>query len=161
MHLNSLFKVGEAPNVASQLDDFLGSRSTVLDYAHPGLITCKLERKALHGDPVFWLMCYVYKLALCSVNISAPHPSYLIISKLEEESHWRDIKASSKTGDNIFHSHFLFWGLFSGRYFLAAFKLIYLASLWKKQHKPQVPCGLQRPRKIWYEIQHSHCLKQR
>lgn len=46
MHVNSLFKFGEAQSVA-QLDDFLGLRSTVLDYAHPGLITCKLERKSI------------------------------------------------------------------------------------------------------------------
>lgn len=75
MHLNSLFKLGEAANVGSHYDSFLGSRSTVLDYTHPGLITCKLERKALHGDPVFWFVCYAYELVLSSVNISAPHPS--------------------------------------------------------------------------------------
>lgn len=124
-HLNSLFKVGEAPDIGPQLDNFLCLWSTVLDYTHPGLITCKLERKALHGDALFLLVCYVYKLALCSVNISASHPSWLIISRLEEESHWRDIKASSKTRDNIFYSHFLFWGLFSRRHFLAAFKMLF------------------------------------
>lgn len=59
MHVNSLFKFSEAPDVAAQLDDLLSSRSTVLDHTHPGLITCKLERKPLHGDRVFWSECYV------------------------------------------------------------------------------------------------------
>ena len=58
-HLNSLLKVDEAVNVASQLDDFLGLRSTVLHHAQPGLLICELERKAGHGDLVLQLGCYV------------------------------------------------------------------------------------------------------
>lgn len=53
MLLNSLFKVREGANVGSKLDNLLGFGPTVLDYTHPGFIACKLERKALHGDPVF------------------------------------------------------------------------------------------------------------
>lgn len=61
-HLNSLFKVDDGLNVGSQLDDFLGLRSTVLHHAQLGLIIGKLERKAWHGDLVFWLGCYVCEL---------------------------------------------------------------------------------------------------
>lgn len=67
------------------------------------------KKKALLGKLVFGFVCYVYVLVLSSVNISASRPSWLITSELEEESHWRDIKASSQTRDNISHSHFLFW----------------------------------------------------
>lgn len=55
----------------------------------------KKINKALLGELVFRFVCCVYALVLSSVNISAPHPSWLITSELEEESHWRDIKASS------------------------------------------------------------------
>lgn len=47
MHVNSLFKVGEPGDVDSQLDNLLGLMSTVLDDTHPGLISCKLERKSI------------------------------------------------------------------------------------------------------------------
>lgn len=76
MHVNSLFKVGEGSGVAAQLDNFLGSRSTVLDYTHLGLITCKLERKTLHGDRVFWSVC-VMSTSMCfplSTFLRPTHP---------------------------------------------------------------------------------------
>lgn len=52
-----------------------------------------------------------------SVNISVSHPSWLIATKLGEESHWRDVKACSKPKRISFIHTFLFWGLFSRRVF--------------------------------------------
>lgn len=59
--LNSLFKVGDAVNVDPQLHDFLCLCAAVLDDAHPGVVTCKLERAALPEELTFW-SCSVYKL---------------------------------------------------------------------------------------------------
>lgn len=75
-------------------------------------LSANWKKKAVLDELVFWFVCYVYALMLSSVNISASHPSWLITSELEEESHWRDIKASFQTQDNISHSHFLFWEVF-------------------------------------------------
>lgn len=72
MNVNSLFKFGEGLDVDAQLDTFLGLRSTVLDNAHSGLITCKLERKTVCFAVC---VCYVYSHVFSSVNISASHPS--------------------------------------------------------------------------------------
>lgn len=41
--MNSLFKVGDAVNVASKCHSLLRLCSAVLDNAHPGVVTCKLE----------------------------------------------------------------------------------------------------------------------
>lgn len=102
------------------------------------------KKKVLLGELVFWFVCYVYALVLSSVNISASHPSWLITSELEEESHWRDIKASSQTQDNISHSHFLFWEVFFfwGNHFPAVCKMFF--GILNKHHKPQGRCGHQR-----------------
>lgn len=85
-------------------------------------------------------VCYVYKHVFSSVNISGSHPSWLIISKVEEESHWRDIKASSKTTHNIFHSHFLFWDLFLWQHFRTSLKTLLrntFGIILNQQHNPQ------------------------
>lgn len=71
LHRDSLFKVGEAADVASQLHHLLRFGATVLDDAHPGLIGCKLERKAFASDSVFWFGC---ACVLSPVNISMSHP---------------------------------------------------------------------------------------
>lgn len=109
MHVNSLFKFGEAV----QSDNFLGSRSTVLDYTHTGLINCKLERKALHGDSAFWYVC-VCVLCLQAFVFFCQHfcvppilTNYIRTGRGESlERH------KSKFQNQIIHSHFLFWGLF-------------------------------------------------
>lgn len=124
LRVHSLFKLEEGSNVSAQLYRLLGSCSTVLDDTQSGLITCKLERKTLHSDRVFLFLCYVYKHIFFSLNSSVSHPSWLIISRLEEESHWKGIKARSKSQDKIFHSHFLFLGLFSGKHTISE-KLFY------------------------------------
>lgn len=137
MHVNSQFKISKA---FAQSDYFLGSVATVLDYTQAGLITYELERKTFDWwQKVLLCVCCACEHVFSSVNISASHPSWLIISKLEEESHWRDIKASSKPIDNIFHSHFLIWGLFF-KHFLTSLKNTFhniVGIALNKQHNPQ------------------------
>lgn len=65
IRLNSLLKVGEAVNVDPQLHDFLRPSSAVLDHAHPGVVTCKLERAALPYELTLW-SSPVYKLLSAS-----------------------------------------------------------------------------------------------
>lgn len=79
----SLFKVGDAVNVDSQLHDFLCLCSAVLDNAHPGVVTCKLDRDAFNGDLTF-LDGFCTQTPF---KLSASHPHRLITSRLEEERH--------------------------------------------------------------------------
>lgn len=67
---DSLFKVGDAVCVDSQLHDFLCLCAAVLDNAHPGVITCKLGRDALHSDLTF-LAGFCLQTPL---KLSASHP---------------------------------------------------------------------------------------
>lgn len=58
VHLNSLFKVGEAVDVDPQLHHLLRLGPAVLDHAHPGVVTCELKEQRCLMNSAF----SVYKL---------------------------------------------------------------------------------------------------